>query len=498
MDLHLGEQKSAGEIQERVSRICHEQIIPALSRLCDELSPEQGRMIVDKLELDIGVLNKGALDHELTDRLLTQFKEEVKKLKLASMYDFDPSFGEAGSKTGLAEQESRSRVDLLIHFFRHGSVPWWNPYSNRDTNQWIREQFREDAQSLITAVGNELGQAAFRSRTVHSFSDQQFRLFFMHHRLEKLFQLYLSIKDEIHQQNVQQHRTVPWRQLRNSFLETLLEQLWVYKLSGIQKSGAGELSSATFSSRHKKIALAHTIRALEKSHDLPQDIMERAIRSLTETTMLFTPDEWQEMYDLTDLDSGSGSAGKSDIPPVSSGNKSASEPSRHTSREQFLEIENAGLVLLWTNLARLFSTLGYVDEQEFVNEQAVHRAIHLLHFVSTGENTGEEHEWPLNKLLCGLPPESFVPYEIELTDREKDEAQAMIQAAINNWDALKNTSIEGFRDAFLQRDGILTPDINGWKLQVERLSYDILLDQLPWPISIIKLPWNDHLIHVQW
>ena len=40
------------------------------------------------------------------------------------------------------------------------------------------------------------------------------------------------------------------------------------------------------------------------------------------------------------------------------------------------------------------------------------------------------------------------------------------------------------------------PESADWLLQVEPMSYDILLDQLPWGISMIQLPWMPQLLRV--
>ncbi|MEO1401775.1 MAG: contractile injection system tape measure protein [Cyanobacteria bacterium J06635_1] len=37
-----------------------------------------------------------------------------------------------------------------------------------------------------------------------------------------------------------------------------------------------------------------------------------------------------------------------------------------------------------------------------------------------------------------------------------------------------------------------------WLLQIERETYDILLDQLPWSIRVVKLPWMPKLLYVEW
>lgn len=489
MDLHLADRRESGIIQSRVSRICNEQIIPALIKICDDLSPEQGRLLVDKLELDIGVITADNLEQELTERLYTKLKEEIKKLKLASMFDPDVSIPESVIQTG-AEEDARSRVDLLIHFFRNGTVPWWNPYSNKDIDLWIKHQFEEDKQALISAIGAEIGTFAFRSRVVRYFSDHHFQYFFRHFKLDDLFQIYLALKNEIQQKNKTYSVTASWEQLRHPFLETLFEQLLKHNLDSKPKDKA---AIQFMTSIQKKRALVNTIHSLERSHTLDPNIITRAIRSWPEARSIISTEEWDKLYNQTDSSRTKKRKNQTSGKPAVS-----DQADSNTDQETFILVHNAGMVLLWTNFNKLFTTLGYVNNKAFIDEHAIHRAIHLLHFISTGQQAGEEHEWALNKILCGLPPGSFVPYEIDLTDEETAEAEEMTKASIENWRALKSTSIKGFRDTFLLRDGILSQDVNGWRLQIERLSYDILLDKLPWPISVINLPWTNHLVHVQW
>jgi hypothetical protein len=63
---------------------------------------------------------------------------------------------------------------------------------------------------------------------------------------------------------------------------------------------------------------------------------------------------------------------------------------------------------------------------------------------------------------------------------------------------LKNTSVNGLRETFLKRDGILSRQENNWRLQVEQKTLDVLLDSIPWGFSTISLPWNGYLIFVEW
>jgi len=94
--------------------------------------------------------------------------------------------------------------------------------------------------------------------------------------------------------------------------------------------------------------------------------------------------------------------------------------------------------------------------------------------------------------------EEPIDSEIVLTQKEMDEADLLLQSVIEHWKALKNTSITGLRESFLKRDGIITPKENGWLLQIERKTLDVLLDKIPWGFSTISLPWNRYIIFTEW
>ena len=89
--------------------------------------------------------------------------------------------------------------------------------------------------------------------------------------------------------------------------------------------------------------------------------------------------------------------------------------------------------------------------------------------------------------------------DVALTDDEREEADALLEAVIRHWEVLRNTSGDGLRGTFLLRRGkVSLRDDGDWLLQVEAQSFDILLDRLPWGISMIKLPWMEKMLWVEW
>lgn len=168
----------------------------------------------------------------------------------------------------------------------------------------------------------------------------------------------------------------------------------------------------------------------------------------------------------------------------------------HPDERRGLYVENAGLVLLHPFLPQLFGAMKITGDDELLRPG---EALRLLHYLATGSEDAPEYELALPKILCGLPPASLAGEAEPLSDEEREESAALLSAVIRHWEALKNTSPDGLREAFLKRPGKLTRRHDGgWLLQVESNSFDILLDRLPWGFSMIRLPWMPSMLHVEW
>ena len=161
-------------------------------------------------------------------------------------------------------------------------------------------------------------------------------------------------------------------------------------------------------------------------------------------------------------------------------------------------ITNAGLIVLWPFLGRFFKNLHLVEDQAFVSDEARPRAVLITQYLVTGETEVSEHLLVLNKLLCGWLPEDAIPRSLDLSQTEEDESRVLLETAITHWAVLKKTTTDGFRQAFLQREGKLVRQAQQWTLTIERKGYDVLLDRLPWSISIVKLAWMPEPIFVEW
>ena len=161
-------------------------------------------------------------------------------------------------------------------------------------------------------------------------------------------------------------------------------------------------------------------------------------------------------------------------------------------------IYNAGLVIVWPYLPRLFLNLGMVDNGNFINMDTAERAALLLQYLVEPDTEMPESLLSLNKLLCGFELSWPLPADFTPTEREQSECDALLKAVTCHWDVLKNMSFERIRLDFFQRQGVLSARAGNWLLQVEQQMHDILMQKLPWPIGVVKLPWMDCALLVDW
>jgi Contractile injection system tape measure protein len=161
-------------------------------------------------------------------------------------------------------------------------------------------------------------------------------------------------------------------------------------------------------------------------------------------------------------------------------------------------INNAGLVILHPFLPALFEHLQLVQNNNWISEEAQHRAVAVTAFLVTGETRMPEFNLALNKFLCGLQTTDVLLQADEIDSHTQQACEEMQQEVIKHWSSLKNTGVASFRETFLQREGKLSNTDNGRLLQVEQKAVDVLLNTLPWGIGVIKLPWMKEILHTEW
>lgn len=163
-----------------------------------------------------------------------------------------------------------------------------------------------------------------------------------------------------------------------------------------------------------------------------------------------------------------------------------------------IDIQNAGIVVLAPYLPRLFSMLSLTDKGDFKDEDARLKAIFLLHYVVWEKEEASELELQVNKLFVGMEIGHPVPKTIELSISEKEAMMSTLNAVLQNWGELKNSSPMTLREAFLRRNGRLEEKEELYYLTVEEKAYDMLIDSISWNFRMIKMPWMKKPIMVKW
>ena len=164
-----------------------------------------------------------------------------------------------------------------------------------------------------------------------------------------------------------------------------------------------------------------------------------------------------------------------------------------------IPIYNAGLVLFQPFLISFFDRLGLLESRKhFKSATCQIRAAHLLHELSGFGEIPVEHLMLFNKLLCGINIMFPIDCRFKISETESLEMEHLLRATIGNWAIIRNTSISGFQESFVKRQGVLERSQDDWILRVETKGIDILLDDIPWDIHLISFPWNNYLVYVDW
>ena len=190
-----------------------------------------------------------------------------------------------------------------------------------------------------------------------------------------------------------------------------------------------------------------------------------------------------------------------EIKPVSNQQKKEISIKEEFSDEDLkigVKVNNAGLILFWPFLTRLFEHLSFIKAGAFINAETMNQAVYILQYLVYNDIDFPEYELVLNKILVGIKPEDHLNPFVTITDEEKDMAQSLLNGLIKNWEKVKNSTPEGIQETFLQREGILKFETDKVSLKVEKKGVDVLIKSIPWNISLIKLAWMQKPLYVEW
>ena len=164
IELTIPNAAAAPAIQEEISRVYRQRIVPLIDQLCSELGAPDRVYRIDSLELDLGTLN--------TQELETQFVERVKttlRKQLAAQIDLQEK-----TSTPTDDPKTRSALELFALFAQTGSLPWWADHQQPGLLAENLEQLlRESPSAFAELLSTLFRDASVRQRIVSQYSDAQ-------------------------------------------------------------------------------------------------------------------------------------------------------------------------------------------------------------------------------------------------------------------------------------------------------------------------------------
>ncbi len=464
INLTLNKKMDAFAIQHLVSEHYWREMVPVLEKAFDKASTEEEIIYLDKLEIDLGIINikdieKGRWNDEVNKKISEQL------LNLKSGHTSEEKINKQSKISGIAEQ--------WIFYMQHGYLPW---NVLEITEAWYK--------NVLEAFAGDFVAISNLRYLIRNNADAAKRIIFQHplQFLEALIETLTAEKQDKLPKIINEIADVIFflNQLTESdkFQKTqLVQKLWQQVLQ-LSANAEKNLNAEELAKR----LLSNNISEYESIHTLPRKFLLKNKLTASILKQIKNADVKVEMKKQKD-ELVTPDAIKAEINNID---------------VEGIFIQHAGIVLLHPFLSMLFKNLQLVKEQDFADALSHQKALYLLHYMATGLPTSQEHELVIEKILCAWPLENPVDNKIELTADELNEADTLLVEVIQQWEILKGTSPAGLRESFLQRNGKLYTKSGNLQLQVEASSIDVLLDQLPWNLSMVKLPWMKDILKVEW
>lgn len=452
VDLKIARSEDSFSLQSRVSYLLQHELPKKMEMIFDKVVPDDEIIRIDKLQLDLHTINSENFEKEFEERFIEELQNELSKIR----------DNVSRNNNVVAVNKEDSLLHSLIHFLEHGYLTWYN--SVTQIKLWEEE-------------------------ILHELSPKEWEYFLnwlkRNYVSQVIERLVLQFSEDFLQQLVLKTNLYP-RDFKNVYedllliLQTFSEQkkadrifLWKEMLYVFLKE-ADEAEYKIIRSICRKEVPENSLTAL-KEKEITEKIKTPAVRKAFEK-FIETPDKRERLFFEEDV-----------------------RPKQKKQQiEEALYVKNCGIVILHPFLEMYFTELEVMRNKKFLSDEASKRSVLLLHYLAAGETEVAEFDLVLQKILCGLSLEETLPSAIELSEKEIAESENLLRSVMNYWPPLKNTSIAGLQQTFLQRDGKLSQTERGWLLRIEQKTVDILLGKLPWGFSTIQLPWMNDILSVEW
>ncbi|MGB8192286.1 MAG: contractile injection system tape measure protein [Chitinophagaceae bacterium] len=524
--------------EERAAAYLHKIINPVIEACFSNLVRDDQHLVIDKLEIDLGSFSLERFEKEAAALLQEKLGSVLRSYCSASnnkenSYDQDDQPFNASKKIiSRRDQEEQARFPkllksdqalqlALLHFLLKGRFPWWyttetsNPTdieslietSSYERSGLLDEHFKLLPKQLSEKEIQELREAlrssaAARMRLANHFSAEWLAAFLQSLELagEKALQQWTSLFDSIKSLHkitppFHQYFWMAWTEAAFHGMHTINITLLIERVAGGYNNEAIELAKriheACYEKRHEAV-FAGYLESIRKYFEegsnydaFRKKIRDEIVAGENSFTSKGIEDDPEDAIDKA-------------LDEILNSSPEQKKDKKDFGDDNALFIEAAGLVILHPFLEELFKETGLWDGEKWCDEESVYRSVQLLSWLVYGEAGLPENRLLLFKILTGLDVEEPLPATTPLTQQEINACNELLDAIVRHWKALRNTSIDGLQQGFLQREGKLSKTEKGYQLAVERKAQDVLLSHLPWGYSMIRLPWMEQIMNVTW
>lgn len=530
IELHMRHADDAPRLQDRLAQVCQSTLPALMEAECDAVAGDAAHLSIDRLVVDLGVLEAQALESQFLNAFQREFARGLSGL--------------AHHVQSAAATGPGAALDLLLHYLRTGALPW-------STRSSVGAHPVVAAVSALLAAPESpagllvllLSDPAALERLVFELPESLLAALLHHTGLPPTEELLETAADLRHAASAvpafaalssgRQKQRV-WRALIHASSSFSAQPPPVRACLAFQHLvepllSPGHTAEVVLALLHQS---ASSTASIQPTLSTRRQLWTQALRFLTQHPTPAPESLPEAGVWLRDLSQAAGitmeqlqlqlqlhrqdqtPAGHPAAPYSTPGSRTPPARTRHPSptshhptksppkaaTEEPLVVNTAGLVLLWPLLTHFFRRAGLLSEdaKSFAAEDSAERAVLLLHFLATGETLASGPSLALPRLLCGLHWDRPTPVDLQPSETEAAEAGSLLSAVIaahKMWDTLTH---DAFRRAWLHRPGLLRESHGAWQLHVERQPYDVILDRLPWPLEIVRLPWMAAPVSVAW
>lgn len=467
IELQIDENLNSFTIQQQVSNHYLQQIVPLLQIQFDAITNEDEILVLDNVEINIGTISAVEIsnlkvDTEFIKKTVQQTIEHIKKEKSDNGND---------TSNTIAANSYRQ----WFYYMQKGYLPWNLIQLNAKWYLEVLKQLATDFNSVENLRREIMTNKKFTTRIVQEHTAtflSQLASIITSKNQDALFKIINEI-------------SIVLIKLKNG--DTSVNNLKV-PVENVLWQNVLQLSAGGI---------------LKTTHEITKEVLKNYIvnhhpKIINEGLKLFT-----EIEKILTANSITPEQLKKEILPdvdinILKNKKEAAMKANERIESEEIFTSLAGMVLLHPFLSSLFAGLHLLQNKQFLHLQAQKKAIIVLYYLATGNTAAAEHELVIPKILCGFPIENIITKNTTLTEEEMEEADGLLNAVIAQWSILKNTSLAGLRESFLQRNGKVFTKNNDIHIQIEKGAIDMLLDHLPWGLNIIKLPWVNNIIRTEW